>query len=585
MPSNTTASDSVNRRFRRIVTVIYVAVLALVMWVLIGQWREYVDASEAQREYAVLQAALRAMALVSAERRPTFAILEQSEPASELQKSTLMKARQATDRQLGQLAEALRNPDCQTCPSQSGSYDAARSAVTGARSRLDALGQLPRPARTGAIVIHTFDEMMAAVPQLSSIAEVMAMGVIRQNADVQSYLLCARLAALLREHSGRLGSQFIPALSSHRPLTQEETYAIGQTLGRIEQLRALLAPSARGLPTSLRVDFDDMDRHYFTEALALIEQLRQDASRPEGAELTPAQFAAEYGPQVAFIDRFRDDALELAHRTIVESLKEHAAMMLSAGLLASALTGVLIVMTWRFREKIVRPFVDARRLILAIASGDLSIAVPRSGYTGEVKDMFGALDVLKRHSVERLRLEKERRRLIGKLRTMAETDALTGLLNRRAFESHASRLLSDQRGGTGYVALIMLDIDRFKRINDTYGHETGDRALVMLAALCRETVRTDDIVARIGGEEFTILFDTPGSEQAVDLAERIRVRLLEQEIAAVDGQAFHMTASFGIAIAERSTTPPLDELLRRADALLYQAKEGGRDRIEVDGAA
>lgn len=582
MPGKAPPSDSVNRRFRHIVTLIYVVVLSLVLVLFAEQWQGYRQAAEAQREFAVLQAALRAMANMSAERQPTFTILQESAPPTSLEIAALEKARRATDAQLDELGKTLLNSRCRTCASLITQYDYVRTTLTDARKELDANGRADRASRNDTAIQHAFAHIVGAIPTLSSIADTSAAGVIRENADVQSYLLVARLAALLREHATLLASQFLPALISGRALTEVETFDIGRTLGKIDQLRMLIGTSIHGLSDSLQEDFSIITQRYFGEGLSYIESLRSSASRPGGDRIAVMPFVEHYVPLMTPIDRFRDDALARAEDTIRTSLRRHMALLAGAGLLASALTGVLFVMMWRFREKIVRPFVEARRLILAIASGDLAITIPKTGYSGEVKDLFGALSVLKQNSAERVRLEGERKRLIGELRTMAETDALTGLLNRRAFTTKATALLKDKRRAPPCVALVMLDIDYFKRINDTYGHETGDRALVMLSALCRDTLRADDIIARFGGEEFVILLCVDNLTQARELTERIRSSLYREAVTAVSGSLFHMTVSFGIAIERRADEPELDAILRQADALLYRAKENGRDRIETD---
>ncbi|WP_430390031.1 diguanylate cyclase [Dyella sp. 20L07] len=581
MPDKALSSDSVNRRFRFIVSIIYIVVLTLVLGLFIGQWHGYRDASEAQREFVVLQAALRAMADISAERQPTFARLDQGEPISARRIKAMMEARRTTDADMEELGTVLKNPRCKNCASLLPTYNKVAAILSEAREDLDAIKEQKATDRVDTDVLRAFDHMGPAVPLLSSIVDRGAMGVIRENADVQSYLLAARLAGLLREQAGQLASQFVPSLSSHRALTADEAYDIARVRGSIDQLRVLLAPSVHGLPPWLQSHYDEITEHYFGDGLAYIDHLRTAASLPGGADVSLTELAERYGPLITPIERFRDDALTLARDTIRSSLHWHLILLIGAALLASALTGVLILMSWRFREKIVRPFVDARRLILAIAAGDLSMAIPQAGYSGEIKDLFGALGVLKQNSAERIRLEKERKRLIGELRTMAETDPLTGLLNRRAFESRARVLLSDKRGHEPDVALIMLDIDHFKHVNDTYGHETGDRALTKLAAVCREIIRSDDVLARIGGEEFVILLRVPDHVQAYELAQRLRNRLHQETIVATDGESFGITASFGIAFARRADLPDAPELMRQADALLYQAKENGRDRIET----
>ncbi|MFC4527019.1 GGDEF domain-containing protein [Dyella halodurans] len=548
----------------------------------VEQWLGYRDAAEAKREFAVLQAALRTMARLSAERQPTFAILGGGAPPDDLQIAALERARQGTDMQLDELGRALRNPRCRTCAPLLAQYDRVRATLTNARRELDASFRVDRGHGDVTDILLAFGHLVDAIPMLSSIADESATGVIRENADVQSYLMTVRLAALLREHAGLVASRFIPALVAHRPLTEREALDIAWTLGKIDQLRALIGPSIHGLPSSLQADYSNINQRYFKNGLTYIDSLRLSMATPGGAGISVIQFGDYYTPLLTAIDRFRDDTLALAEATIRTSLHTHAILLAGAGLLALALTGIVLLMAWRFREKIVRPFVEARRLVLAIASGDLAISVPRSGYRGEVKDLFGAVGVLKQNSVERLRLERERKRLIGELRTMAETDALTGLLNRRAFSDKATAMLKDQRQAAPYVALVMLDIDHFKQINDTYGHETGDRALVTLSALCRDTLRADDLLARVGGEEFAILLGVESPAQARELAERLRGRLHQETVSAVDGAEFGMTASFGIAIERRANAPELEALLRRADALLYRAKEHGRDRIEAD---
>ncbi len=584
MHRNASSGDSVNRRFRYIVSGVYFVVLTLVLWLFAEQWVGYRDAREAQREFVVLQAALRAMSDISAERRPTMAKLNRSPETPDQQASALREARRATDADLQALGTKLRNPGCKGCVPLVATYAQVMSILVEARQDLDAIN-FHEPGDHTAAVLHAFDHLITAIPLLSSIADTSAMGVIRQNADVQSYLLSARLAALLRERAGALASPFVPALISHRAITNEEAASIARTLGAIEQLHTLLTPSIRGLPPALQSDYAEVTEQFFNQGLSYIDNLKALASREGGVVIPQGELVEQMGSRVVPIERLRDEALALARQAIRSSLNLHLMLLVGTGLLASALTGVLLVVSWSFREKIVRPFVEARRLILAIAAGDLSMTIPLAAYRGEIKDLFGALNVLKQNSADRIRLEQERKRLIGELKTIAATDPLTGLLNRRAFESRARLLLSDKRGDEIEVALIMMDIDHFKHVNDTYGHETGDRALVKLAAICRETVRSEDVVARIGGEEFVILLRVSDHVQACELAQRLRDRLRQDTIVAISGDVFGITASFGIAFARRADSPATAELLRQADALLYQAKQNGRNRIESGATA
>ncbi len=585
MSHKVSSGDSIYARFRRIIITFYLVLVALVVWRFVDQWEGYWNAHQAHTEFAALQAALRTMADVSAERGPAFAVLNNGVTVSSDQLAALKKARQATDAHFAELDAALRQSECKGCAALIQPLSQAKSDLALARREVDSIGQRLRDENAYASSLHAFDHLVSIVPQLSSIADTTAMGVIRENADVQSYLLAARLAALLREQAGLLSFHLVRALEYQRALTDDESFDVGRTLGSIEQLRILLGPSVHGLPPQLKNDFDEVDRRYFGDGIAYIEQVRENAKRPGGAATTATQLLDHYNPSLAPIGRFREDALGLAEQVIVESLRWHLMLLLGAGLFAAALTALLMLMIWRFRDKIIRPFVEARKTILAIASGNLSVAIPQTGYIGEIKDLFGALAVLKANDAERLKLERERKRLIGELKVMAETDPLTGLLNRRAFESRSRVMLRDKRGGEPFLALIMLDIDFFKRINDTYGHDSGDRALVGLAKVCRDTVRIDDIVARFGGEEFVVLLRVTQPSQAIELAERLWQALGQEKITATDGTVFGFTVSLGVALARRADSPAIADLLQRADALLYQAKSNGRDRIEAETVA
>jgi diguanylate cyclase (GGDEF)-like protein len=168
---------------------------------------------------------------------------------------------------------------------------------------------------------------------------------------------------------------------------------------------------------------------------------------------------------------------------------------------------------------------------------------------------------------------------IGMLRVMeathlqAATDPLTGLLNRRSFENRAHSLL---RGGTPF-ALAMGDLDHFKRLNDTHGHDAGDRALRAFSQTMRAALRDDDLICRFGGEEFVILFPRRTAIEAARALARVQEELL---VSVARGTTPAFTVSFGVAQSDQSSE--LDELCRIADAALFRAKREGRNRVVVD---
>ena len=173
----------------------------------------------------------------------------------------------------------------------------------------------------------------------------------------------------------------------------------------------------------------------------------------------------------------------------------------------------------------------------------------------------------------------DRKRLEHDLELQARTDPLTGLFNRRHFMPLAENELARAIRYRGSLSAIMLDIDHFKRINDTRGHRTGDLVLQHLAKLAKLTLRDVDIVGRLGGEEFAILLPQTGIDQALEVADRLRQAIAESEVMPDAGLPLRYTASLGVACVTQGVQTNVDALLNEADQALYAAKKAGRNRV------
>ena len=172
----------------------------------------------------------------------------------------------------------------------------------------------------------------------------------------------------------------------------------------------------------------------------------------------------------------------------------------------------------------------------------------------------------------------ERRRVEDELAHQALHDPLTGLPNRALFLDRLRHAIVRMRRHSGQAAVLFVDLDRFKLVNDTLGHKAGDVVLAEAAKRLREASRAEDTVARFGGDEFTILCDDAGQEEAEAVAGRVLAALSRPF--SHGGQEFHLSASIGIRLSDHATADP-DSLLRDADMALYVAKEHGRARFEV----
>jgi diguanylate cyclase (GGDEF)-like protein/PAS domain S-box-containing protein len=193
-------------------------------------------------------------------------------------------------------------------------------------------------------------------------------------------------------------------------------------------------------------------------------------------------------------------------------------------------------------------------------------------------DVTEAIALSERFNQERL-LREELARANHDLAARANTDPLTGVGSRHAFEACVGRAIESARAGTEPFALLMLDLDRFKEINDLHGHVAGDAVLRTLARRWAGRIRTSDLLARVGGEEFCVVLPGTDAAGAFAIAEALRAATGGELVSIGDGLALKATVSIGVAAVARGERADLEGLLRGADSALYAAKRAGRNRV------
>ena len=250
----------------------------------------------------------------------------------------------------------------------------------------------------------------------------------------------------------------------------------------------------------------------------------------------------------------------VSQRPRAQALAELDQLMLTMAKYAAPLLLIIIVVVWWLSLQIARPL---RQLAREAAAMDSHGATPR---IEAVRSWYFEAQQLKQALLVGMRAMQQQ---LNRFRQESNTDALTGLGNRRELDS----VLDDWKYSRQPFAVLMIDIDFFKSVNDSYGHNTGDQALTALAQLMRDSAREGDVVCRMGGEEFVMLL--PGAD-AIG-AERVAERLCSLvEAYRVPGLP-PLTVSIGVAAGIADETP--EALLREADDALYQAKQQGRNRV------
>ncbi len=222
----------------------------------------------------------------------------------------------------------------------------------------------------------------------------------------------------------------------------------------------------------------------------------------------------------------------------------------------------------------------AKEKVLALPDGTLTwveiYTYPILDHAGEVSNVI----VYTRDITERKKEEEEKKQLINNLNFLSATDSLTGILNRRALNDMLSHEMERAIRYNADLSLILCDIDRFKNINDTFGHVAGDRALTVIAETLKASLRKSDILGRYGGDEFMIILPETTLAGAHCLAEKIRSAVEELELTLPDGHQIRISVSMGMTKCS-TTTDNIDTIVGLADTALYVSKQTGRNKVSV----
>lgn len=207
------------------------------------------------------------------------------------------------------------------------------------------------------------------------------------------------------------------------------------------------------------------------------------------------------------------------------------------GLIALALAALALfyLLLRIMHTRVVAPMLKSTWLFVALDNGDLNTPIPAPRGVVEINNLYHAMSVFKDSGISRIALEKEHEALITQLQAPSD-----------AFFTESKSVFAFTQRYRSQLALILMDIDNFKHVNDDEGHQTGDMALEQMATLCRKMHRKGDIVVRYGGEEFLMLRPHTDMAQAIGMAEKLRMAIAAQTVALVSGEKLQLSASFGL---------------------------------------
>lgn len=575
-------------RLSRLFLCTTVLLLGLVSLMLVRtMWTDWQDVRRTESGLVAMELAYAAMQVAeraSAERGPAIPVL--NDPPSDALRERLAQFQQATDAAFDAALTRLRQREEADLLTAAPVLERAHAQMQAARGELERVAALPHAERADVEKRTTrkvIDQMFAVVDTVLEAVTLLSASAERIHPSLSLPLVGSRYAAELREYAGRLGSQFTAPMASGSPLGPQERDGIPRLLGRIEQLKTLLDVKARTSLSDPRIDaaLQAQQERYFGQSLPFIAMVTARGLAGEPYGMDSAQFVSSHVPGMRSIVELRDTLHEVGREQALLEVAAAKRRLRVNALIGGCILALEVGVFLTLRRRVLSPLLLSTRHMVALMHGQLNQQLPAVQRSDEIGELQSAVHALQASLQRTQELEAERDTLIAELRHLSHRDHLTGLRNRRAFDDLAPAELAQAERHRWPLALLLFDLDHFKRINDQHGHDTGDQVLQHVAQIARAQLRSSDLLARYGGEEFIALLPNCDAQAAQILAERLRQALQQQPLQLPDGSLLHLSASFGLVAQPAGAQASLPELFSRADATLYEAKAKGRNLVQL----
>ncbi|MBB3657310.1 diguanylate cyclase (GGDEF)-like protein [Rhizobium sp. BK650] len=523
-----------------------------------------------ERFRQVLEAATR----MSAERGPANDVMAIEPGSDALAMERLTNFRRISDLALEALDEPIAVEISSSSPDLQKALADTRDQLRKARGAVDRVAVTPLAERRPEDVQAAIGEMIEVIDTFQAVVDWHVEAFTSGRPELTAPFLTGRMISDMREYGGRAASQIMGPIATRQPLRDSHVTDASRTIGRLLELRTLM--QGQKVITdhdALSADLmEDVDTIFFRSGLNLVNILIEQGKISGDYSISAVDLTRDYVPTLRPLERLRTLFLDdVVKRYRAQHDAASYRLSVIAVITASALA-VLFMLFRSIRLHMLDPLLTARRQIIALAEGGGITNLETISKAPEMRSLFEALELLGGKLDERAEYE-------ARLKMQAEKDGLTGVWNRRALEGFGKAPSEREED----VCLMLIDIDHFKTVNDTYGHLTGDAVLIEIAALLQSAMRPGDIVARYGGEEFAVLVPTSDLANTMDFAEELRSRIQAHVIRdAETGIDLSITVSIGVA-SSRGGADGWRPLVASADEALYCAKKKGRNRICVFG--
>lgn len=560
-------SEQISRRLFISMIIIIGSLIFISVPLIVSSYQSYKKAERALIEISVLRNVAELTNNISRERAPANKVMS-STPADQARHlEELKQYRLQVDQQIQDTIQVLKQEGFITHAHHL-SHQLKASLKQG-RDAVDAYAATPPHLRGSAQFDQAIQKMFSAWDSSQHVLKHVMLDSVGKDTPVSIYYSVIFILSDLRDQAGRVASNVIAAVTFGEKIPEENLANSLQTQRQAYYLWDLvhtILPEAHKVP-EYTVLHDQLKLEFLDQGIPIVKRLIDQSLRGEPYSLTGTQLTE------VMVDKFStvvdlqayvlDYSLSLAEKDYRKALHK---LILTIVVSLISLLAAIFTMVYA-RSEVFIPLIQARNQILMLSDYDDEVnSVPKSKRS---VSLFEAIQKLKQRLEQRDILEFQ-------LRNIANTDALTGVSNRMALEEYL-KFLEHKPEKLTKTGLIIMDVDKFKHVNDTFGHIVGDQALKLIAKTLKANVRSSDLVVRYGGDEFLVVIDNIEFTEALYLADKLRCQIVKDEIYIPEiNDYIKISISAGVAVGATSWS----SLLEKADKHLFRAKARGRNAVE-----
>lgn len=562
-------SEHISNRLFFFMLVIILSLLFMAVPLIVSSYQEYLKTKQALIEIKSLKLIAEVANKVSKERAPANKLMSSNSADFLKNQQNLKQYRLSVDQQIDETIRVLR---------EEGYSDLAdilntkfKSDLKHARTVVDDYVATPKQARTSEKLDNAILAMFGAWDSCRDVLQKLMLQLKSKDSQINNYFTLIVVLTDMRDQAGRTASNVIAPITFKETIPNDNRARSLQTQQQARYLWALVdtLQSEQAKTQEYHRLYSRVKTEFLDKGVPIVGQLLDESQKKEAYHLTANQLTDHIvGKFTTVIDLQKfllNKSVSIAvQEKYLAKKKFFLTLLISSISLAAALLTLIYA-----KRRVFEPLIQARTLILELSQSTDYPVDDLNSKKGEFISLFEAIDRLQK-------MLKQRDAFEFQLKNIANTDPLTGVSNRLALAEYL-KIVESYPNKFSKTCLMIIDIDRFKDVNDQYGHIVGDQVISRIADQLKANVRASDLIVRYGGDEFLILLEQIPFLDARLLAEKIRIAIsLEGIDLSGSDEKLHISVSIGFAIGATSWM----ELLEKADRSLLRAKARGRNVVE-----